>query len=117
MRTHNPTPEEKLSYNDWLHKLECKNEAEGIKKKHLALTWSNLEVTGVDSRAVVGQNILSLINPFELLRNSKSTGTVVSWSNIRIVGRSANVFPSTDDYTQNERTAEARGNGTSSIRV
>lgn len=67
------------SYNRWLHEYEDKKVADGIKKKLLALTWTNLEVTGVDSRAVFGQNVLSLVNPFELVGKSRPSGTVVSW--------------------------------------
>ena len=117
MCTQNPISDENLSYSHWLDKVECKNVAYGTKKKRLALTWRNLEVTGIDSRAVIGQNILSLINPVELLRNSKPLGTVVSWSNNAIVGIGTNIFSSTDNYKQNERTAEARGNGTSFVGV
>jgi hypothetical protein len=116
-RTDNATPEGKFSYGHWLHKKECEKEADETKKQHLALTWTNLEVTGVDSRAVLGQNVLSLINPFELLRNVRPSGTVVSWPNTVIAGRGTDVFSSTDDSTPNERTVEARGNGKSLTRV
>jgi hypothetical protein len=107
------TAEGNWSYNRWLHQYEDKKVADGIKKKRLALTWTNLEVTGVDSRAVFGQNVLSLVNPFELVRNSKSSGTVVSWPHIMNTGKMVNVFTMAEYYTQTQRTVETRGDGMS----
>jgi hypothetical protein len=60
------------TWNRWLHEYEDRKTAQEIKKKHLALTWRNLTVTGVNSNAVLGDNVLSAINPVEIWRASRA---------------------------------------------
>lgn len=72
------TTQSEWTYNSWLHEYEDKKVADSIKKKHLALTWQNLQVTGVDSQAVFADDVLSFANPISLLRGSRNAGTVVS---------------------------------------
>ncbi|RDL37027.1 Uncharacterized protein BP5553_04460 [Venustampulla echinocandica] len=59
------------SYNQWLHEYETKKIARNIKRKHLALTWKNLSVIGVDSHAVLSDDVLSSINPVAILRKAR----------------------------------------------
>lgn len=71
------TQEAKWSYNSWLHEFEDQKVADDIKKKHLALTWRNLVVTGLDSQTAFGDNVPSFFNPVELLRSSRNHSTRV----------------------------------------
>ncbi|RDW64630.1 hypothetical protein BP6252_10281 [Coleophoma cylindrospora] len=66
----------KWSFRQWLHEHEDKKSSANIEKKHLALTWRNLEVIGVDSRAIFADNVLSYVNPIEIFRSSQTKGTV-----------------------------------------
>lgn len=67
-----------FSFQSWLEEHEGKKTIENIEKKHLALTWSYLTVTGVDSRTVLGHNVLSCVNPVELIADAKgSAGEIV----------------------------------------
>jgi len=67
-----------FSFRSWLEEHEGKKTIENIEKKHLALTWSHLTVTGVDSRTVLGHNVLSCVNPVELIADAKgSAGEIV----------------------------------------
>lgn len=72
-----PVEDGKWSYNTWLHEYEDKKVADDIKKKHLALTWRNLTVTGVNSQVVLGDDVLSFVNPIEQLRASRNQQTMV----------------------------------------
>lgn len=70
---------EEFSFSQWLEDNETKKAVENIEKKHLSLTWSNLSVTGVDSRTVLGHNVLSCVNPVELISDVRgSAGEIVS---------------------------------------
>lgn len=66
------------SYKRWLNDHEERSSAGNIKKKHLALTWDRLKITGSNSKAVLGADILSYINPLEYIRSAGGKSTLVS---------------------------------------
>jgi ATP-binding cassette, subfamily G (WHITE), member 2, SNQ2 len=68
------------NYSSWLHTHEQQKAEKTVNKTHLALTWQNLAVTGVDSKAVLGSDIFSHVNPVEHirgLRNHPKTITIL----------------------------------------
>ncbi|KFY90589.1 hypothetical protein V498_05886, partial [Pseudogymnoascus sp. VKM F-4517 (FW-2822)] len=62
-----------FSFRQWLEDNEAKKVLEKIEKKHLSLTWRHLSVTGVDSRTVLGHDVLSCANPVELISNARGS--------------------------------------------
>jgi hypothetical protein len=65
------------SYKAWLRTYEEDAHAKNIKKKRMALTWDRLEVIGIESSAVLGDDVLSYINPLEYIRNASGKNTTV----------------------------------------
>lgn len=60
-----------FSFRQWLEENEAKKAIEKIEKKHLSLTWRHLSVTGVDSRTVLGHDVISCVNPMELISDAR----------------------------------------------
>jgi ABC-type molybdenum transport system ATPase subunit/photorepair protein PhrA len=64
------------SYESWLHEHEGKKEKDSLKKKHLALTWKNLVVTGVDSKSATGHDVASVVSPLDIFRGLRAPNTL-----------------------------------------
>jgi hypothetical protein len=62
-----------FSYRKWLEDNEAKKAIDKIEKKHLSLTWRHLSVTGVDSRTVLGHDVLSCVNPMDLIADARGS--------------------------------------------
>ena len=71
--------EDEWSYKKWLQNYEKDIAAKNL-QKHLALTWDALEIIGVDSKAVLADDVLSYINPMEYIRNARGKSTTVNKS-------------------------------------
>jgi ATPase subunit of ABC transporter with duplicated ATPase domains len=69
--------EAEFSFSQWLSDIEHQKSVDDIAKKHLSLTWDHLTVKGVDSRTVLGHDVLSCVNPIELIRDKRgNTGEI-----------------------------------------
>ncbi|KFY41728.1 hypothetical protein V494_02834 [Pseudogymnoascus sp. VKM F-4513 (FW-928)] len=68
-----PLDSKDFSFSQWLEDNEAKKTINKIEKKQLSLTWKHLSVTGVDSRTVLGHDVVSCVNPMELISDARGS--------------------------------------------
>lgn len=103
-----PLDSKGFSYRKWLEDNEAKKAIDKIEKKHLSLTWKQLSVTGVDSRTVLGHDVLSCVNPMELISDARgSVDDIVRYRS----SRHESTLTSTDYFTRPNWTGESWRNG------
>lgn len=97
-----------FSFRKWLEDNEAKKVLDKIEKKHLSLTWRHLSVTGVDSRTVLGHDVLSCVNPAELISDARgSVDDIVRYGSPQ---HESNLTPA-DYFTRPNWPGESRRNG------
>lgn len=101
--TNEPLDTKDFSFRQWLEENEARKAAQKIEKKHLSLTWRHLSVTGVDSRTVLGHDVLSCVNPMELVSDARgSVDDIVRFGS----PRHESILTPTDYFTRPNWTSE-----------
>lgn len=106
--TNEPLDTKDFSFRQWLEENEAKKAAQKIEKKHLSLTWRHLSVTGIDSRTVLGHDVLSCVNPMELVSDARgSVDDIVRFGS----PRHESILTPTDYFTRPNWTSDSGRNG------